>query len=94
MYDLMINDDARLPSGYRYGAHVSGPGWSGYYVIRESDDARCIAGQTPESTEPPTADDIDDAIAAAADEAAAEEAEDEEWERAREEEYASRRMRG
>lgn len=48
-YDVTISETQALPAGYRYGAHVSGPGWSGYHIIRESDDARIVARVTPES---------------------------------------------
>lgn len=61
-YDIMIRDDQTLPIGYRYGTHVGGPGWSGYYVIRESDGSSCVARSTPESIEDRTAADFDEAI--------------------------------
>lgn len=56
-----------LPAGYHYGAHTSNPsqGWSGYYVIRDSDGAACTARLSPEAhVEEPTAAEIDAAIVA------------------------------
>lgn len=58
-----------LPRGYHYGAHQSGPGWSGYYVIRESDGASCAGRLSPEAwVQVPTATEIDAAIQAELDE--------------------------
>lgn len=64
-YDITIRDDQDLPQGYRYGAHLSGPGWSGYYVIRE-DGASVVARLEPDCLiDDVTAEDIDRAIRAA-----------------------------
>lgn len=67
-YDITIRETQALPDGYRWGAHVCEPGWSGYYVIRESDDASCVARITPENAEDLSAGEIDDAIRASAEE--------------------------
>lgn len=54
-------------TGYRYGAHQSGNGWSGYYVIRESDGASCTGKLSPAGhVEAPTAEEINEAIKAEA----------------------------
>lgn len=60
-YDITIRDDQALPQGYRYGAHLSGPGWSGYYVLRE-DGASLVARVEPVLLPDVTADDLDQAI--------------------------------
>ena len=52
-----------LPTGYRHGAHVSGEGWSGYYVIRTHDGASCVAAERPDYDEAVTAEALDAAIA-------------------------------
>lgn len=67
-YDITIRETQALPDGYRWGAHVGEPGWSGYYLIRESDDASCVARMTPEEVEDRSAMEIDDAIRASAEE--------------------------
>lgn len=53
-YDVTMSMSQHLTDGYSVGAHVSGPGWSGHYVIRESDGASIVARVTPE-----TLDDVD-----------------------------------
>lgn len=62
-YTIKIRDGQTLPDGYRWGAYLSEPGVSGYYVIRESDGESCIARVEPDSLiDDRTAEDIDDAI--------------------------------
>jgi hypothetical protein len=63
-YDISIGSAAALPAGYRYGAHVSEPGSEGYHVIRERDDASCVAQWRPDHDGDPTAEELDEAIAA------------------------------
>ena len=53
--------DAPLPDGYRYGRIAPRPDRTGYYVIRERDDAWVIGWLSPEA-ETPTADEIDSAL--------------------------------
>ena len=59
---LIPENDDDLPVGYHYGAHTSWPGGSGYYIIREHDDAYCVAWLTPEDVAVPSPQMIDRAI--------------------------------
>lgn len=43
-----LPESCDLPAGYRWGAHWSAAGRSGYYVIRESDDASVRAVCRPD----------------------------------------------
>jgi hypothetical protein len=44
---IRIHESQRLPPGWRWGAHISGPGWSGYWAIRRHDGKAVRTVQTP-----------------------------------------------
>jgi hypothetical protein len=46
--DIDYPAQAEPPRGYRWGAFVSGPGWSGYYLVRKSDGAHLVANLRPD----------------------------------------------
>lgn len=52
----------RAPPGWRWGAHTSGPGWEGYYLLGEDcrEGATLLAVQRPDmnAEDAPTADEL------------------------------------
>jgi len=55
--------EADAPIGWHWGAHVSlGSRGTGYFLIRDSDDATLIAVQRPDIQEVPTSADLHEAM--------------------------------
>jgi len=55
--------EADAPAGWHWGTHVSlGSRGSGYFLIRDSDDATLIAVQRPDIQEVPTSADLQEAL--------------------------------
>lgn len=49
---ISLPENVRLPAGYRFGAHWNNSrGRSGYYLIRESDDAALQCELRPDLTQ-------------------------------------------
>lgn len=55
--------EAEAPAGWHWGRHVSlGARGTGYYLIRDADDATLIALQRPDIQEVPTEEDLHEAL--------------------------------